>query len=154
MIEVVRERSMPASAGRIWAVVADVRRLPEWYARAGKAEVLEGNGLGRRQRLISEWRGQESEIDQVVTAFEPGRRLQWRHEAERLGGRPAPRFSAETVLTIELQPDGPGRTRVLLTSRQRPADPDKEAAIKGNSEFLGQMFEASLERLERVVGAE
>jgi uncharacterized protein YndB with AHSA1/START domain len=153
MIEVVRERSIRASAGAIWAVVADVRRLPEWYTRAGKAEVLDGHGLGRRQRLTSEWRGQESEIDQVVTMFEPGRRLEWRHEAERLGGQPAPRFSAETVLSIELQPDGADRTRVLLISRQQPADPDKEAAIRGNSEFLGQMFETSLERLERVVSS-
>jgi uncharacterized protein YndB with AHSA1/START domain len=153
MIEVVRDRSIPAPASTIWAVVADAGRLPEWYARAGRAEVLEGDGLGRRQRLFSEWHGQESEIDQVVTVFEPERRLEWRHEAERLGGRPAPRFSAETVLSIRLEPEGSDRTRVVLTSRQLPVDPEKEAAMRGNSEFLAQMFEASLERLDKTVAA-
>lgn len=153
MIEVARERVIPASAEEIWVVVADVSRLPEWYSRARRAELLEGQGIGRRQRLIGEWRGQESEIDQVVTIFEPERRLEWRHEAERLGGKPAPRFAAETVLSIELEPEGSDRTRVLLTSRQRPAEPEKESAMRGNSEYLGQMFEASLERLDKLVGA-
>lgn len=151
MIEISRERSIGAAAGSVWDVVADVSRLPEWYARAGKAEVLEGEGLGRRQRISSQWNGQESEVDQVVTIYEPARRLGWRHEAERLGGRPAPRFSAETVVIIELKPEGSGSTRVVLTSRQRPADPDKEAAMRGNSEYLGQVFEASLQRLDELL---
>jgi hypothetical protein len=42
---------------------------------------------------------------------------------------------------------------VVLTSRQWPADPDKEAAMRGNSEYLGQMFEVSLERLDELVRA-
>jgi uncharacterized protein YndB with AHSA1/START domain len=153
MIEISRERSIGAAAGTVWEVVSDARRLPEWYARAGKAEVLHGEGLGRRQRISSRWNGQESEIDQVVTVFEPARRLEWRHEAERLGGRPAPRFAAETVVIIELKPEGSSSTRVVLTSRQRPADLEKEAAMRGNSEYLGQMFEASLQRLDELVTA-
>ena len=31
------------------------------------------------------------------------------------------------------------------------ADPDKEQAMRGNSEYLGKMLEASLERLEQLV---
>jgi uncharacterized protein YndB with AHSA1/START domain len=154
VIEISRQRTIGAAAEKLWNVVADVRRLPEWYSRAGQAEILEGEGLGRRQRISSQWQGQESQIDQVVTVFEPPRRLEWRHEAERLAGRPALRFSAETVLTIELEPESGGRTRVVLTSRQTPADPGKEAAMRGNSEFLGQMFEKSLERLDLLVTAE
>jgi uncharacterized protein YndB with AHSA1/START domain len=90
MIEIARERSISAPAARVWEVVAEAERLPEWYARAASAEVLEGAGLGRRQRLRSEWRGQDSEVDQLITAFEPEHLLEWRHEAERLGGQPAP----------------------------------------------------------------
>jgi len=40
---------------------------------------------------------------------------------------------------------------VVLESRQRPADPDKEKAMRGNSEYLGKTLEASLERLEQLV---
>jgi hypothetical protein len=42
---------------------------------------------------------------------------------------------------------------VVLTSRQWPADPGKEAAMRGNSAYLGQMFEASLDKLAKVVMA-
>src|SRR5437868_666726 len=91
MIEIARERNISAPAARIWEIVAEAERLPEWYARAASAEVLEGAGLGRRQRLRSQWRGQDSEVDQLITAFEPDHLLEWRHEAERLDGQPDPR---------------------------------------------------------------
>ena len=151
MIEIARERNISAPAARVWEVVAEAERLPEWYARAASVEVLEGAGLGRRQRLRSQWQGQDSEVDQLITAFEPEHLLEWRHEAERLGGQPAPRFAVETVVRIELEAQGPDATRVVLESRQRPADPDKEKAMRGNSEYLGKMLEASLERLEQLV---
>lgn len=151
VIEISRERKIHAPAARVWGVVAEAERLPEWYARAAGAVVLEGAGLGRRQRLSSQWRGQDSEVDQVITVFEPERRLEWRHEAERLGGQPAPRFASETVVRIELLAQGPSATLVVLESRQQPADPDKEAALRGNSEYLAKMLETSLERLDKLV---
>lgn len=154
MIEIARNRTIPAPAARVWKVVAKAERLPEWYARAASVEVLEGSGLGRRQRLRSQWHGQDSEVDQVITAFEPERLLEWRHEAERLGGLPAPRFATETVVTIKLQAQGPTATGVVLESRQQPADAEKEQAMKANSEFLGKMLETSLERLEQLVTSE
>jgi hypothetical protein len=46
---------------------------------------------------------------------------------------------------------GPSATLVVLESRQEPADPDKEAALRGNSEYLGKMLETSLERLDKLV---
>ena len=151
MVKIERERTIPAAPAQIWEVVASADRLPQWYARSGKVEVLGGAGLGRRQRVSSTWQGQESEVDQVITAFEPGRLLEWRHEAERLGGKAAPRFALETVVRIKLEADGPASTRVVIESRQRPADPDKERTMRGNSDYLAKMLETSLERLETVV---
>ena len=66
-------------------------------------------------------------------------------------GSPPPRFAFETVVRIKLEAQGPDATRVVLDSRQRPADPDKEQAMRGNSEYLGKMLEASLERFEQLV---
>src|SRR4029077_811041 len=99
--EIARERNISAPAARVWEVVAEAERLPEWYARAASAEVLEGAGLGRRQRLRSEWRGQDSEVDQLITAFEPERLLEWRHEAERLGGPTGAPVARDTFVHIK-----------------------------------------------------
>ena len=151
MIEIARERNISAPAARVWEVVAEAERLPEWYVRAASVEVLDGVGLGRRQRLRSQWRGQDSEVDQLITGFEPEHLLEWRHEAERLGGKPAPRFALETVVRIKLEADGQASTRVVMESRQRPADPDRERAMRSNSEYLAKMLETSLERLEMLV---
>ena len=54
-------------------------------------------------------------------------------------------------MRIELEAQGPNATLVVLGSRQQPADPDKEAATRGNSQYLGEMLETSLERLEKLV---
>ena len=40
-----------------------------------------------------------------------------------------------------------------MASRQRPADADKEAMMRNNSEYLGQQLEVSLERLEALVSS-
>jgi uncharacterized protein YndB with AHSA1/START domain len=154
VIQIARERTIPVPAARVWRIVAKAERLPEWYARAASVEVVEGSGLGRRQRLRSQWQGQDSEVDQVITAYEPEHLLEWRHEAERLGGQPAPRFATETVVRIRLRAQGPNATEVVLESRQQPADPEKEQSMRANSEYLGKMLETSLERLEKLVTSE
>jgi uncharacterized protein YndB with AHSA1/START domain len=33
MIEIARERNISAPAARVWEIVAEAERLPEWYAR-------------------------------------------------------------------------------------------------------------------------
>jgi Polyketide cyclase / dehydrase and lipid transport len=91
-----------------------------WFAFADRMELLEGSGVGRRQRLHGHWGRKRSEIDQEIVGYEPPRSLAWRHLGERLDGKPAPRFAEETVFTVTLTPDGEG-TRVRLESSQKPA---------------------------------
>jgi len=110
--------------------------------------VLEGEGVGRRQRMHGHWGRKRSEIDQVVVEHDAPRRLAWRHEAERLDGKPAPRFAASTRFTITLEPDGAGATRVHLRSEQEPASALRGLVIRlfGRRE-VAQKLEESLDRL-------
>jgi uncharacterized protein YndB with AHSA1/START domain len=98
--------------------------------------------------LHGHWGRKRSEIDQVVVEHEPPRRLAWRHEAERLDGKPAPRFAAQTVFTATLEPVD-GGTRVTLHSAQVPASVLRGAVIRvfGRRE-VGQKLRESLERLD------
>jgi uncharacterized protein YndB with AHSA1/START domain len=122
MPKVVRERLVPASPARIWALVDDPAVMACWFTFAERMEVLEGSGLGRLQRMYGHWGKKQSEIDPRIVAYDPPTKLAWRHEAERLDGKPAPRFSAETVFTIDLSPQ-PAGTVVRMTSAQRAAGP-------------------------------
>ena len=148
MIEVSAEKSIAATPDALWPLVSDPARLPEWFAFAERVEVLEGaEGAGQRRRQHGHWGKRESEVDQRITRWEPPRALAWTHEAERLNGKPAPRFAASTDFTIELEPDGAG-TRVRLHSAQEPAGRLRGAVIRafGRRE-VAKALDDSLERL-------
>jgi uncharacterized protein YndB with AHSA1/START domain len=148
MIDVSAVRTIPATPDDIWALLDDPARLGEWLAFAESGEVLDGAGVGRRQRMHGRWGRKRSEIDQVVVEHDAPRRLAWRHEAERLDGRPAPRFAASTLFAMTLEPDGPAATRVRLRSQQEPASPLRGLVIRlfGRREVAGKL-EESLDRL-------
>jgi uncharacterized protein YndB with AHSA1/START domain len=151
MILIERSRTLEVSPDEVWEVVSSVDRLPEWLVSAERAELLEGNGLGRRQRLHGHWGKSRSEIDQRVVVWEPPRLFAWEHEAERLDGKPAPRFARSTRLSVAVEPDGAG-SRVTLRSEQEPA-----SAVRGlvmrlfARRKIAAMVEASLARLESVM---
>ena len=130
MIEVVAERTVAAPPEAVWPLVSDPARLPEWFGFAGRVEVLEGpDGAGQRRRQHGHWGSKRSEVDQRITRWEPGRALAWTHEAERLDGKPAPRFASSTDFSIELQP-ADGGTRVRLDSRQVAASRPRGLVMK------------------------
>jgi uncharacterized protein YndB with AHSA1/START domain len=153
MIEVVAERTVAAPPETVWPLVSDPEQLPRWFGFAERIEVLEGEGAGQRRRQHGHWGKKPSEVDQELTAYEPPKRLAWRHLAERLNGKPAPRFAKSTDFSIELIPEG-GGTRVRLTSAQVPASRVKGMVMKafGRRELEGTL-RTSLDALERQVSA-
>lgn len=152
MIEVVREGRVGAPPEAVWALVDDPARLGDWFAFAERGELIGGTGAGRRQRIYGRWGRRRSEVDQLVTDYEPGRSLTWRHEAERLDGTLAPAFARETRFTIALEPAEDGSTVVRLESRQEPVSALKGLVIRlfGSREIASNL-ERSLERLAQAV---
>ena len=148
MIDVSASATIPAEPEAIWPLLDDPGRIGEWFAFADRGELLEGEGVGRRQRMHGHWGRKRSEIDQVVVEHDPPRRLAWRHEAERLDGRPAPRFAASTLFSMTLEPAGPGASRLLLRSQQEPASALRGLVIRlfGRREVATKL-EESLARL-------
>jgi uncharacterized protein YndB with AHSA1/START domain len=151
MIEIVTERTFAAPPDRVWPLVADPDELPRWFDFAERVEVLAGEAVGQRRRQHGHWGAKPSEVDQEITAFEPPHRLAWRHVAERLDGRPAPRFAASTDFSIELAPDG-AATRVRLRSVQVPASRPRGLVMRafGAREIAGTL-EKSLDALAQAI---
>jgi uncharacterized protein YndB with AHSA1/START domain len=154
MIDVTAARTIPAAPDAIWPLLDDPARLGEWFAFADRGETLEGSGVGRRQRMHGHWGRKRSEIDQVVVEHDPPRRIAWRHEAERLDGKPAPRFAASTRFTMTLEPQGAGASRLTLRSAQEPASALRGLVIRlfGRRE-VARNLEESLDRLEALFAA-
>ena len=51
MIDVTATRTIPAEPQAIWPLVDEPGRLGEWFAFADGGEVIDGAGIGRRQRM-------------------------------------------------------------------------------------------------------
>jgi uncharacterized protein YndB with AHSA1/START domain len=151
VIEVERSGHVAASPERVWHVVSKPERTPEWLSFAESVEVVSGSGCGERRRQYGQWGRRRSEIDQEVIEYRRPLVVAWRHLAERLDGRPAPRFAKRTEFRVELEPSGEG-TLVRLRSLQEPASPVRGLLLKlfGRKEIARGM-ERSLARLADVL---
>ena len=151
MIEIIRERTLAAPVERVWDVIEPVEGLPEWFTGSETAELLSGQGLGRRQRLGGRWGRRRFEIDQTIIVHEPLKHLAWRHDAERLDGKPAPRISRETEFHLVLWPVRAG-TRVRLVSRHVPGNAFKALVLRFTAAGrIARMMEASLDKLAELL---
>ena len=154
MIEIARARIVNVPVNQVWALIEPVERLPEWFSGIVAVIRLGGQGLGRRQRTTGAWGRQRFEIDQTITEYEPGRILGWRHDAERLDGKAAPRLSRQTEFQVRLHAIDE-RTRVELTSRQCPGNALKGLLIRLiAAPRIARMMERSLDNIAAIlVGA-
>ncbi len=152
MIEFVRSRRIQAPPGRIWPLVDDVTAWSRWFTEAEGAQVVSGFGLGRVQRMAGHARGRATEIDSIVTAYEPPHRLRWHHEAERVDGKPGSVvFAKDATAEVTIAPDGNGS---LVTYRllAEPGSLVNTFLLKVMAPRpIGKSFETSLRRLARLV---
>ena len=76
MIEVVTEAKMPAPAGKIWRVLTDFDRYPEWHPWLRISGVA-APGASITCSLDTWGRGRALTIDAEITEFEEGAALSW-----------------------------------------------------------------------------
>jgi uncharacterized protein YndB with AHSA1/START domain len=148
MITFARTRHIDATPERIWPYVDDVSAWPRWFVMADRAEILSGEGAGRRQRMFGHAHGKPTEIDSTVTAYEPPNRLRWTHDAERVDGKPGPVvYARRATAEVTIEPDGIGS---LVTYRllAEPGGLVNSFTLRFlAARPIGQAFETSLERL-------
>jgi uncharacterized protein YndB with AHSA1/START domain len=152
MIEFVRSRRIQAPPERIWPLVDDVTSWPRWFTEAEGAQIVSGDGLGRHQRMSGHARGKATEIDSVVTAYEPPHRLRWHHEAERVDGQPGSVvFAVDATAEVTIAPDGDGSV-VTYRLLAEPGSLVNTFLLRVMAPGpIGRSFETSLERLAGLV---
>jgi uncharacterized protein YndB with AHSA1/START domain len=148
MVEFARTRHIAAPPERIWPYVDDISTWPKWFTEAERGEVLSGVGQGRRQRMYGHARGKPTEIDSVVTVYQPPRRLEWHHEAERVDGRPGSVvYARDATADVIIEPDGDG-SRVTYRLVAEPGSLFNAFMLRVLAPRpIATSFETSLERL-------
>jgi uncharacterized protein YndB with AHSA1/START domain len=151
MIEFVRSRRIDAPPERIWPLVDDVTRWPEWFTEAERGEVLSGVGVGRRQRMSGHARGKATEIDSVVVASEVPSLLRWHHEAERVDGKPGSVvFAKDATAEVTITPDGSGSV-VTYRLLAEPGSLRNTIMLRFLAPGpIGKSFQTSLDRLAKL----
>jgi uncharacterized protein YndB with AHSA1/START domain len=150
-MQINSERYIDAMSEQVWMMVSSVECMPRWLDFARKAELVEGDGVGRTQRVEGPWHPLCTGMVQEVTVYEPARVLEWRIVEETRALPVLPRMSRETSFTITLTPEA-GGTRVLFATCQEPAGPLRGAAMRLVGHRLMQRhIDRSLEKLERLV---
>jgi uncharacterized protein YndB with AHSA1/START domain len=154
MIEFSRSRRIDAPADRIWPFVEDIGQWPRWFTEAEKGEVLSGAGVGRRQRMSGHARGKATEIDSVVTQYDPPHLMRWHHEAERVDGKPGSVvFATDATAEIRIDQDGDGSV-VTYRLLAEPGSLLNTFMLRVMAPMpIGRSFETSLARLAELAEA-
>ena len=142
MPTVARRRSLAAPPDRVWDVVSDPSRLPEWWPNVARVEDATPHAW---TTVMVSGRGKQVRADWTRCEYEEQRRLAWRQELEE---SPFERILSESVTELELEP-APEGTLVRLTARLR---------LRGLSRFggfqvsraMGRQLEDALEGLQAV----
>ena len=80
-METVRSIDIDAPPGAVWNVLADVARWPSWTASVKKAELVEGEMLGRNAKARLDILGAPAGGTWTVTVFNEGREFCWENRA-------------------------------------------------------------------------
>lgn len=105
-------RAVGATPQRLWDVVADPARLPDWRPEVRRVEDA-SRAAWTTVRVTPG--GKSIRADYTLLDSEHPLRLVWRHEVD---ASPFERVLAESVTELALEPDG-ADTRVRLTTRLR-----------------------------------
>jgi len=139
MILIERSGRAEAPIDTVWAVVCQAELLPAWLAGVRRAELVVGDGPGRRLRMRS---ADGVALDAEVIEYQPPKLIAWRERTEG----PGVRAEARTEVQVELTPEGDG-TAVRLTIVRWPTGPVGAALLRLGKHRLGADLEMSLARL-------
>lgn len=145
MPTVTRTRTVAAPPERIWTVVANPERLPEWWPRVQRVE--EAGSAAWTTVVAAERGGRVLRADYTRLDADHPRRLSWRHEVAE---SPFERVMAASATDIELEPAGEGRTAVTIRERTELRGLSKLGAPQARR-AIRRKLDGALAGLERAV---
>ncbi|CAN5158905.1 hypothetical protein BH24ACT23_BH24ACT23_01760 [soil metagenome] len=113
MPKVSRARTIQAAPARVWDLVSDPHNLPRWWPKVIRVEDVTGKGNRARWTAVLETeRGRGVRADYRCVDAASERNYAW---AQDIADTPFERILRESVMAVEIKPDGDG-ARVRLTS--------------------------------------
>ena len=145
-----RSMTMAASPARVWAVLGDVTRMPEWSEELASVELLDGDGrsVGSRFRGNNQTGTRTWSMTCVVDRYDDGQTLEFHTEDD--GGEIRTRWWYRVTPEKDGATVTEGFRRVAKMGRLRAMAERK--LIGDRSEYNARNIDASLQRLNDLVG--
>lgn len=110
-----------APVGKIWSLISDSSRLPEWGPPVRSVDVLgeprDPERLGSRRRVHAEFDGKRGHFVEVRTEHEEGRKVAYLIEEETFG---LFKVMSRPGFSLEIEPAGKDATRVVFSFFHEP----------------------------------
>jgi glutathione S-transferase len=129
-------RRLPAPVDEVFQWWTDPERLREWMSPVGTVEAEVDLRVGGTIRIVMRGDGMEIEHLGTYLKIEPPHRLVFTWTSPYTGPHPS-------IVTLELEPDGVGATRLHLVHQQLP-----EAATASHRGGWGAMLDRLGDRLQ------
>jgi uncharacterized protein YndB with AHSA1/START domain len=144
---VTHDAVVAASPTDVWNLITDITRIDEWWPRATGGEIIEGEAVGRRQRVLMDWGRQTGMIEQVVTQWNRPRTYGWHvtKEVSTTKGELPP--LADIQVVIEIIPQGP-ISLVRITGDYKPAGLARIPALRQMGRHAKIAYKRALKQLE------
>ncbi len=152
MINVKRKRKIEGDPKKIWELINQVERYPEWMPGVVEAEVTSEanvNGLGRQQLLKTHTQFGEGEILQEVIAWDPPHKITWQHVKDVLDGKEV-KHSEEIRTTLSITYEESEMTFRMVGS-WKPVGLSEQRLMKRT---VGKNFELALDNLDKLIRKE
>ena len=130
-MKVSSTKTIRAPRDELWELIVDPYHLPRWWPRVQRVEEVTDDAW---TKVMMSSRGRAVRSDYTRVETEPPGRMVWRHEVEE---SPFERLLNESLIEIELEPEGDERTRVRLTADQ---------SLRGKTRFGGMMVRRATKR--------
>ena len=143
--------TIAATPDQVWAVLSDVRRMPEWYEDLAIVDVIDGDGRSPGSRFTgTNQSGSRSwSMTCVIDCFEEARELQFHTENEK--GEPRTRWWYRLEATAEGTVVREGFLRVAKLGKVRAMAERK--LLGDRTEYNARNIDESLRRLAQLVEA-
>ncbi|MFQ5706650.1 MAG: type II toxin-antitoxin system RatA family toxin [bacterium] len=157
MVYVKKSRVVSGDPRKVWQLINEVERYPEWMPGVVEARVVSRprgrkSGLGRRQLLKTAMKLGQGEILQEVVAWEPPHRITWQHLKDIVDGKEiAQAKEIKTTLSMTYED---GKMTFRMIGSWEPAGASSDGMKKMMQRTMAKNFEEALLNLEKLIQQE
>lgn len=156
MVNVKKSRVIKAEPEKIWNLINDVARFPEWMPGVVEAQVkksdTKADGLGRRQVIKTDMELGKGESLQEVIAWEPPHKITWQHLRDVINGNEFD-YAKEIKTTFTITNDN-GEVTFRMIGSWKPVSISGRLLNRVMKRTVARSFEKALDNLARLLREE